>query len=259
MCALYAFCREIDDIVDDLDKPENERRDQLEFWKNDLEGLYNGHAPKIRIHQELQPFIHKYQLPLELFQELIRGVGMDFTIDRYSSLAELKTYCYRVASVVGLLSIEIFGYKNKQTQDYAVELGYALQLTNILRDIGCDAERNRIYIPQDLMAQHKVSESDILNGRQTESFRALAETFCGWAKDHFNRAKAVLPPEDKPAMVAAELMGSVYWRLLKRIEKSDFKVLGNQPIKLTKTKKLSLILRASARHMLGTKTSDYGS
>ena len=147
MSALYAFCREVDDVADEESLPVEERRAQLALWRADIARACAEEVPRFQVNQELKPFIHQHHLPYELFDELIRGVEMDLDIKRYETYQELEQYCYRVASVVGLLSIEIFGYQNPVCRDYANHLGKALQLTNILRDVRTDAERGRIYLP----------------------------------------------------------------------------------------------------------------
>ena len=147
MSALYAFCREVDDVADEESVPVAQRREQLAAWRADIRRACDGETPQFPVNRELQVFIRRHKLRFELFDELLKGVEMDLDIKRYADYAELEQYCYRVASVVGLLSIEIFGYQNPATRDYAIHLGKALQLTNILRDVRSDAERGRIYLP----------------------------------------------------------------------------------------------------------------
>ena len=161
MSALYAFCREVDDLADDEAAPVEERRAGLALWRVDIARACGQEPPQFRVNQELQPFIRRHRLPYELFDELIRGVEMDLDIKRYETYAELEQYCYRVASVVGLLSIEIFGYRNSACRAYANYLGKALQLTNILRDVRTDAERGRVYLPRSELARFQVSPEEI--------------------------------------------------------------------------------------------------
>src|SRR3954463_14648081 len=172
MSALYAFCREVDDVADDEKRPVEERRQQLAAWRTDIAracGSSPG-APEFTVNKELQPVIEANKLPFELFDELIRGVEMDLDIKRYQTHEELEVYCFRVASVVGLLSIEIFGYTNPACRAYADHLGKALQLTNILRDVRVDAERGRIYLPAAELARCKVSEDEVLAFRYSPGF-----------------------------------------------------------------------------------------
>ena len=183
---------------------------------------------------------------------------MDLSITRYQTLSDLDQYCYRVASVVGLLSIEIFGYTNPQCREYAVQLGKALQLTNILRDVRSDAERGRVYLPLDELARFQVSPEDILQFRYSSRFAALAESVAARAREHYRRAGELLPREDRRSMVAAELMGSVYWRLLRKLERRRFDVFGPHPTRLNKAHKLALILREWVRFLSGAVAPSYG-
>src|ERR1041385_2773778 len=144
MSTLYAFCREVDDIADDESAPVERRREQLAAWREDVRHACSNDTPRFAVNRELQAAINQYHLPFEYFDELIRGVEMDLDIKRYDDYEQLELYCYRVASVVGLLSIEIFGYQNSACRDYAIYLGKALQLTNILRDVKTDAVRGQI-------------------------------------------------------------------------------------------------------------------
>ncbi|HOX01589.1 MAG TPA: presqualene diphosphate synthase HpnD [Candidatus Paceibacterota bacterium] len=244
MTSLYAFCREIDDIADDIRLPADRRRQQLAAWREDIHAACEGLEPRLPLSRELQPAIAAYRLPWPLFDELIRGVEMDLDCSRYPDYAALDLYCYRVASVVGLLSIEIFGYRNPQCHPYAVHLGQALQLTNILRDVHNDACRGRIYLPQSELDRFHVAEDEILGGRYSGRFLDLASDIARRARGFFCQARATLPPEDRPAMAAAELMGAVYWRLLRRLEIARFQVLSPRTIRVPRATKLALIARA---------------
>jgi phytoene synthase len=258
MSALYAFCRKVDDIADDESAPVEKRREQLTAWRADVARACAGHPPQFDVVRELQPFILKHQLPFSLFDELIRGVEMDLQIKRYQTMDDLEQYCYRVASVVGLLSIEIFGYRNTACRDYANYLGKALQLTNILRDVRNDAERGRIYFPLAELKSHGVTESDILSLRYSDRFRKLAEAVAARARHYYDLAQKTLPAEDRRSMAAAELMGSVYWRLLRKLELQQFDVFGPNPTRLTKTQKTLLILRTWYRLLSGGVVPNYG-
>lgn len=250
MSALYAFCRAVDDVADEDSVPTEKRRQQLADWRRDIQLACNGGEPQFVLNQEFQPVIQKFKLPFSLFDELVKGCEMDLEKARYENFDELELYCYRVASVVGLMSIEIFGYKKPACQEYAVHLGKALQLTNILRDVKNDAARGRIYLPLDALKRHNVSEAEILAGKFSDGYLALARDVAGRAKHFYAQARQTLPSEDRRAMVAAELMRSVYWRLLEKLETSEFNVFGPEPIRLSKSQKVALILRAWARHVL---------
>jgi phytoene synthase len=258
MSALYAFCREVDDVADDETVPVEERRRRLAEWRADVERACSGATPQKVVNRELQPYIVKHRLPLALFEELIRGVEMDLEIKRYQTMHDLEQYCYRVASVVGLLSIEIFGYENSRCRDYALCLGKALQLTNILRDVRNDAERGRIYLPLDHLQRFGVTESEILALHYTDRFRQLAEAVAARARHFYERAREALPTEDRRSMAAAELMGSVYWRLLRKLEFQQFDVFGPNPTRLTKMQKILLILRTWFRMFSGAVVPNYG-
>ena len=258
MSALYAFCRAVDDVADEDVVPVETRRQQLAAWRADIRRASEGQTPEFVLNQEFQPVIQQFQLPFDLMNELIQGCEMDLDTLRYENYEHLELYCYRVASVVGLMSLKIFGCSQPASHDYAVYLGKALQLTNILRDVKTDAARGRIYLPQTELKQFGVSEAEILGSRYSENYFALASSVAARARHFYELARKTLPPEDRPAMVAAELMGSVYWQLLLKLERGRFNVFGAKPLKLSKPHKLALILQAWLRLLSGTKTSQYG-
>jgi 15-cis-phytoene synthase len=258
MSALYAFCREVDDIADDESRLVEDRKSHLQAWREDVAIACRSGDPQFPVNRELQPIIHDRQLDFALFDELIKGVEMDLEIRRYEKLQDLEQYCYRVASVVGLLSIEIFGYKNPACRDYAVHLGKALQLTNILRDVRNDAERGRIYLPLDALAHFRVSEAEILRGQYSERFFELAKSIAERARYHYSKAREVLPAEDRRAMATAELMGSVYWGLLQKLERRRFNVFDHGETRLNKLQKIFLILRMWYRVWRGNLLPNYG-
>ena len=258
MSALYAFCREVDDVADNESVPVIERRLQLENWRADIRRAVENRSPQFVVNQEFQPIIYRFRLPYALFDELIKGCEMDLDRQRYENYEQLELYCYRVASVVGLLSIEIFGHRNPACRDYAVHLGKALQLTNILRDVHTDAERGRIYLPQTELEKFGVSEREILAGQYTPGYGALARSVAGRARNFYQRARHSLPPEDRQSMVAAELMGAVYWQLLNKLEVKGFNVFGDKPVRIHKTQKLALIFRSWLRFLCNSQTPNYG-
>jgi phytoene synthase len=234
MSALYAFCRQVDDVADDESTPAGKRREQLAAWRTDIRRACENQPPQFVINQECQPVIRQFHLPFALFDELIKGCEMDLETTRYENFEQLELYCYRVASVVGLLSIEIFGYQHPATRDYAIYLGKALQLTNILRDVKNDAARGRIYLPRSELDHFNVRENEILTSKYTANYRALAASVAGLARNFYTLARQTLPPEDRGSMAAAELMGSVYWQLLKKLEASQFNVFVEQPVRISK-------------------------
>jgi 15-cis-phytoene synthase len=258
MSALYAFCREVDDVADDENVPAEKRRMQLAEWRADIRCACENQMPQFPVNQELQTVIQKFSLPFDLFDELIKGCEMDLEKNRYEDFEVLEKYCYHVASVVGLLSIKVFGYKNPATRDYAIYLGKALQLTNILRDVKNDAGRGRIYLPVSELKQFHVSPEEILKHEYSRRYLALAEKIALRAKEFYSLAQKTLPPEDRKAMVAAELMGAVYWQLLKKLERNQFNVFGEWPIRINRAEKLILIFRAWLRFVSNSKTPNYG-
>jgi len=258
MSALYAFCREVDDVADDESVPTEQRRARLAAWREDIRRAVDNQTPQQVINQEFQPIVHKFHLPFALFDELIKGCEMDLDTKRYENYEQLELYCHRVASVVGLLSIEIFGYHNPACRDYAIYLGKALQITNILRDVRTDAGRGRIYLPQSELERFDVPEKEILAFKYTANYRALAASVASRAKNFYQLARQTLPLEDRKAMVAAELMGSVYWQLLNKLEANGFNVFVEQPIRLPKAQKLVLIFSAWLRFVGNSQTPNYG-
>lgn len=258
MSSLYAFCREVDDVADEDSIPVEIRRKRLALWRDDVRRACTGQKPELIVNVELQPIIQRYGLPFEHFDELIKGVEMDLDVNRYADYTELELYCYRVASVVGLLSIEIFGYRDVKCREYAVCLGKALQLTNILRDVRVDAERGRIYLPQTELTRFGVTSEEILRLEYSERFFQLAQSVAARARDFYQKARNALPVHDRRSMVAAELMGSVYWRLLRKLEAERFNAFGAKPTRLTKTQKLFLIVKAWVRFAAGGISPSYG-
>jgi phytoene synthase len=258
MSSLYAFCREVDDVADEESVPLELRRERLAEWRQDVLRACQGGSPQFAINAELQPIIARYRLPFEHFDELIKGVEMDLDINRYSDYEKLELYCFRVASVVGLLSIEIFGYTDPACRHYAVYLGKALQLTNILRDVRSDAERGRIYLPLSELARFQVEPQEILGLEYSERFLALAQSVADRARHFYQLARQSLPETDRRSMVAAELMGSVYWRLLRKLEGQKFNVFGPRPTRLNKGQKLLLIFHAWYRFASGAMSPSYG-
>jgi phytoene synthase len=258
MSALYAFCRKVDDVVDEETASVEERRSRLAAWRDDIRRACGNEPPQFPVNRELQPVIRRFHLRFELFDDLLQGCEMDLEKNRYDDFEALEKYCHHVASVVGLLSIEIFGYQNAACRDYAIYLGKALQLTNILRDVRTDAGRGRIYLPQTDLKKFNVGEEEILNSRYSDRFCALAAGVADRAKHFYRLANQTLPPGDRKAMAAAEMMGTVYWRLLQTLEEKHFNVFGPQPLRLSKPRKLALIFLSWLRHVSGSTSPGYG-
>ena len=258
MSALYAFCREVDDVADNESLPVQQRREQLAAWRADVRRACGPETPQFPVNRELQPVIRQYHLPFEHFDALLQGVEMDLDINRYQNYEQLELYCYRVASVVGLLSIEVFGYENAACRQYAICLGQALQLTNILRDVRSDAQRGRIYLPLSELVRFGLLPEEILRLEYSPRFVELANSVAQRARHFYRLARETLPAVDRRAMVAAELMGSVYWRLLRKLERRRFDVFGPELTRLNKGQKALLILRSWLRFASGALSPDYG-
>jgi phytoene synthase len=258
MSALYAFCREVDDVADEDAVSEQRRRLRLQEWRRDVRVACEGGQPEFPVNQELQPFIQRFGMPYELFDELIKGCEMDLDTKRYPTFEDLEHYCYRVASVVGLLSIRVFGYTQPACRQYAVELGQALQLTNILRDVRNDAERGRIYLPTSVLLECNVQEEEILRCQYSDRLARVGRRVASEARRRYAEARRLLPEADRRSMVAAELMASVYWNLLMKIESSGYRIFNPARIRLSKARKGRLILAAWWRHVIRSRRSAYG-
>ena len=221
----YAFCRVIDDIADSSQLNIAEKRMRLAEWR---EMLHAAHSDEPPLACDVRDLIDKYSLPPSMLEEIIAGVEMDLTIRRYGTFQELRVYCYRVASAVGLVSIEIFGYGNPRCKEYAVELGLALQMTNIIRDVEKDLQAGRIYLPQEDLTRFNYSEAELQHRRYDARFIRLMEFEAARAREFFSKAAAALPREDRRTMVPAEIMASIYRGLLRRIELDKFRVFEKE-------------------------------
>ncbi|MGI8673421.1 MAG: phytoene/squalene synthase family protein [Luteitalea sp.] len=227
--AVWDFCRAVDDEVDeDVDRPLEVRRAALQRWRDELAACFEGGLPQTPQGRALQRVVAQWPVPRLAFEQLIDGCAMDLVATRFATFADLRDYCYKVASTVGLVCIEVFGYENPSTRRYAVELGLALQLTNILRDVPSDLVRDRLYIPLDEMAAHGVGQADLRAGRLTRPIATLLEQQAQRARDQFARAEAALPPEDARRLVAARIMGAIYGDLLVRIAARRYDVFAGR-------------------------------
>jgi phytoene synthase len=222
MYTVYSFCRHSDDIVDDRRGIDESRRD-LENWRHELEACYQGHATH-PIMQALVPVVQRFSIPKEYFHALIDGMEMDLSRKRYETFEELSRYCYHAASVVGLISIEIFGYRNGQAKEYAINLGKALQITNIMRDVAEDARNNRIYIPQEDLAACDYSETDLLNYTYSPAFVEVMKLQDQRARAFFEQAMQHFEKNDHHLLFPAEIMRKIYFQLLERISAAQYNV-----------------------------------
>jgi len=236
--ALYAFCREVDDVADECTDI-NIARTKLAWWRNEIRQLYAGN-PQHPVTQALLPAIQTYKMDEEHFLEIIDGMEMDLDQNRYTDFKQLQLYCYRVASVVGLLSVQIFGYNNRNTLKYAHDLGMAFQLTNIIRDIGEDARRGRIYIPQDEIKKAGLSETDILHGHLSLKMQALIDFQIERAERFYDKALTALPQEDKKSQRTGLIMAAIYRTLLREIKRGGSQQVLHARISLTPLRKLWL-------------------
>ncbi len=230
MNALYAYCREVDDIVDEAIHPPLARM-KLDWWRSEIERLYADppkEAPQHPVTQALQPVVRRYGLPKEDFEALLDGMAMDLDMDetgqRYSEMRELGLYCHRVAGVVGLLSARIFGFRDLHTLKYAARLGLALQLTNILRDVGEDARRGRIYLPQEELARFGVSEASLLAGRPDGDYAGLMQFQYHRAEQTYAEALALLPAVDRRAQRPGLIMAGIYRAVLDETRRAGFPI-----------------------------------
>jgi 15-cis-phytoene synthase len=242
--ALYAFCREVDDTVDDA-SDQSVARIKLAWWRNEVAQMYSG-TPTHPVMLALKPHVQPYDLKQEHLQAIIDGMEMDLDQSRYLDYPNLRKYCWHVAGVVGILSASIFGVTNPQTLKYAETLGLAFQLTNIIRDVGEDARKGRIYLPVSELQQFNVTAADLLNARHSEKFEALMKFQADRAQALYDEAFALLPREDRRAQRPGLMMAAIYRTLLDEIERDGFHVLS-QKISLTPLRKLWLAWKTYVR------------
>jgi phytoene synthase len=247
--AVYAFCRTVDDIADSPDLAPDARRQALADWRADLGRCYEpGGTAEHPIARRLASAVRDHRLPRAVLEAIIDGVEMDLDQSTYETMDDLYPYCYRVASAVGLACIEIFGYTQPAARDYAVNLGVALQLTNIIRDVGTDARAGRVYLPQEDMRTFGVTPEDLRDGRVTEPFVKLMAHEAERARGYYRGARAAFPAADARSLVPAEIMGRIYAALLDEIEARGFAVFDER-VSVPARRKLGIALRcwASAR------------
>lgn len=242
--ALYAFCRSVDDIVDEC-SDKNIAQQKLAWWQAEITRVFSN-VPTHPIGQALCAAKDRFPLQQLLFEEILQGMNMDVAYQGYETFEDLRLYCHCVASAPGLLAAEIFTYQNPDTQDYAKNLGIAFQLVNIIRDVGEDAARGRIYIPEAELAQFSLSSKDIFSKQYSENFLALMQHQAARAREYYKTALQFLPASDRKAQSSGLIMAEIYFTLLKEIEKLQFQVL-HQRVKLTPLRKLWIAWRTSRR------------
>jgi len=248
MNTVYAFCRKTDDIVDEENESDELKFEKLRKWRIELEKAFVGHSDYILLNK-LGRTIHKFNIPYEPFFELLKGMEMDLQYKRYLTFDDLKLYCYRVASTVGLMCIEIFGYKHKSAKEFAVNLGIALQLTNILRDIKKDSSKGRIYLPQEDMIKFSYSEEDIYKQKYDNRFVNLMKYETERAEGFFKIATENLNLDDKKAMFAARAMQHIYKRLLEKIVEAEYNIYQKN-IRVNSLEKVGISLGVWAKYRL---------
>ena len=242
--ALYAFCREVDDAVDEPSDP-SAARIALQWWRGEVARLFAG-DPQHPVTRALAPWTASFGIDERGLNEIMDGLEMDLNQTRYLDFAGLRLYCHRVAGVVGALAAGIFGYRNAKTLEYAERLGLAFQLTNIIRDVGEDARKNRVYLPLDELKEFGVAVADILNANRSENFVRLMRFQAERARRCYDEALALLPAEDRAAQRPGLIMAAIYRALLDEIAEDDFQVL-KQRVALTPVRKLWIAWRTWAR------------
>ncbi|MDX2252785.1 MAG: presqualene diphosphate synthase HpnD [Nitrospira sp.] len=242
MYTIYAFCKAVDSAVDEPPAGSNPK-DELRRWRRELDAVYGG-TPTLPITVSLAHHVKTLSIPKAYFEELVKGVEMDLSNNRYATFDDLSLYCYRVASVVGLICLHIFGTTSPRAQDYAVSLGMAFQLTNILRDVGADASDNRVYLPLDDLRASNYSEKALLQKTYSPEFKMLMQQEAARARQYYEKARAALaalPPSERRALIVAEIMRGIYSRILDKIERSGYQVFGPR-ISLSTSHRLAIAL-----------------
>jgi 15-cis-phytoene synthase len=248
MNTVYAFCRRTDDIIDEGNDSHEIRYEKLRKWRIELEKALNGNSDYPLLNK-LSATIKNFNIPIQPFFELLKGMEMDLQRNRYLTFDDLQLYCYRVASTVGLMCIEIFGYKHESTRDFAINLGIALQLTNILRDIKKDAQEGRIYLPKEDLKRFNYSEADLLNLTYNDNFTQMMKYEVNRARFYFNKATESLNLDDKGKMYAARAMQHIYFRILEKIIDADYDVY-NHEVSASKLEKIWISLGVWAKYRL---------
>lgn len=245
--AVWDFCRAVDDVVDE---PSGEAPGEaLAAWREELARCYEG-SPQTAQGRALEPWIRRFSLPRRSFEDLIDGVEMDLTCTRYATFDALYEYCWRVAGAVGLICLPIFGCREPGSREYAMHLGVALQLTNIVRDVAADLEQGRIYLPGEDLARFGCREADLRSGGVTAPVRALLAFECDRARGYFAKARAALPAGDARRLVAAEIMGRIYEDILARVESSGYDVFTSR-IRVPRPRRAWIALRVWLRSVAG--------
>lgn len=242
LTVLYAFCRELDDVVDGCTDP-NVAQITLNWWRSDLEKVFNNEMPEHPVHQALKDIRASFDLPKDEFEALIDGMQMDLEQARYGSFDELKLYCHRVAGVVGCLIARILGFSNPQTLEYADKMGLALQLTNIIRDVGEDARQGRIYLPIEEMQKFDVPANVIMQCKPTDNFAKLMQFQVDRARETYREAMLLLPAADKKSQKVGLIMAAIYYALLNEIDRDGAQNVLTYKIAIPSPRKKRIALK----------------
>ena len=248
--SVYAFCRRVDDLADDPAGGSDAAAADLRRFREEIDHCYNG-QPSLPLTRDLKASIERFAIPRQPLDAILDGVEMDLHKTRYGNFEELRGYCLRVASAVGIVCLSIFECRDPGCRDYAVDLGIALQLTNVLRDLRADAARGRIYVPQDEMVAHRYSEEEMLAGSRNDAYLALMRHQAERAAHYFESAAALLPASERRRLLAAEVMGAIYRRLLHRIEAGGFRVFDRR-VTVPRLTQLSVAVRAWVTGRVGS-------
>jgi phytoene synthase len=250
--AVWDFCRAVDDVADEGRRESDESRvtSELARWRGELERCFDHHEPLTAEGRRLQPFVSQFNLPRKPFADLIDGVEMDVLHRRYETFDALHAYCLRVASAVGLIAVEIFGYRDPATRGYAVDLGVALQLTNIVRDIAVDGREGRLYLPLEDLQRFGVTECDLKKGVVSRGVTDLLAFECTRARSFYEKARRGLPSRDGRRLVAARIMAAIYHELLEEIERSGYDVFS-RVIRVPRPRRALIAARTWAKVMIG--------
>lgn len=250
--AVWDFCRAVDDAVDEVTAGAGLSQAAVELarWRDELAACYEGRPVSTRQANALRPYLSRFDLPRKAFEDVIAGVEMDLEGRRYETFDALHQYCLHVASAVGLISVEIFGYRDPGTRVYAVDLGVALQLTNIVRDVAGDLARGRIYLPEEDLARFGCTTGDLAAGVVTDRVRALLKYECDRARSFYDRAEAELPGQDARRLVAARIMAGIYFAILRRIERSGYDVFS-RVIRVARPRRALIAASIWAKTMIG--------
>lgn len=255
--AVWDFCRAVDDVVDERPSVEEADRarafEALNGWRRELDAVFAGAVPRTPQGKALQSCARAFKLPRRPFEDLIDGVSLDVGFRRYRTFNELYQYCYKVASTVGLICVEIFGCREAASRDYAVDLGVALQLTNILRDVSGDLARDRLYLPQEDLARAGCTEAMLRETPRAEPVVALLRDQARRARKYYQKAANLLPADDARRLAAAEIMGAIYFALLEEIEQRDYDVFS-EVVRLPRPQKATIALRTWFKIMTGSRS-----